>query len=136
MIPNSKDGINPRNCSPKTTRDVRLQFVCNCPSYMSNPMPEPCMTWNYFGLKKHKFKGICHLLCQSVSKSQTQVFPACKMPAMQIHYPPFNSHVFSNSRPAAFHARLDRVDGTDFFWRKMLNTLMIRFIHWFPAIFP
>ncbi len=36
-----------------------------------------------------------------------------------------NSHVFSNSRPAAFHARIDRVDDTDFFWRKMLNTLMI-----------
>ncbi len=36
----------------------------------------------------------------------------------------FNSHVFSNSRPGAFHARLDRVDDTDFFWRKMLNTLM------------
>ncbi len=30
----------------------------------------------------------------------------------------FNSHVFSNSRPAAFHARLDRVDDTDFFGEK------------------
>ncbi len=54
--------------------------------------------------------------------------------AMQIHYRPFNSHVFSNSRTAAFHARLDGVDDTDFFWRKMLNTLMIRFIHWFPEL--
>ncbi len=39
-----------------------------------------------FGLKKRKFKDICHLLRQSVSKSQTLVFLACKMPAMQIHY--------------------------------------------------
>ncbi len=85
MIPNSKDRINCKNCSPKTTHDGRLQFVCNCPSYMSSPMPERCMTWNYFGLKKRKFKGICHLLCQSVSKSQTLLFPACKMPAMPIH---------------------------------------------------
>ncbi len=125
MIPNSKDGIYRRNCTPLTTHDGRLRFLCNCPSYMSNPMPETSTTWNYFGLKKCKFKGICHLLCQPVSKSQTLVFTTCKMTAMQIHYRPFNSHVFSNSRPAAFHARLDRVDDTDFFWRKMLNTLMI-----------
>ncbi len=136
MILNSKDGIYHRNCTPLTTHDGRLRFVCNCPCYMSNPMPEPCMTWNYFGLKMRIFKGICHLLCQPVSKSQTLVFTTCKMPAMQIHYRPFNSHVFSNSHAAAFHARLDRVDDTDFFWRKMLNTLMIRFIHWFPGIFP
>ncbi len=125
MIPNSKDGIYRRNCTPFTTHDGRLRFACNCPSYMNNPMPEPSMTWNYIGLKKLKFNGICHLLCQSVSKSQTLAFNTCKMPAMRIHYRPFNSHVFSNSRPAAFHARLDRVDDTDFFWRKMLNTLMI-----------
>ncbi len=136
MIPNSKDGIYRRNCTPLTTHDGRLLFLCNCPSYMSNPMPKPCITWNYFGIKKCKFKGICHLLCHSVSKSQTLVFPAYKMPAMRIHYRPLNSHGFSNSRPAALHARLDRVDDTDFFWRKMLNTLMIRFIHWFPGIFP
>ncbi len=48
----------------------------------------------------------------------------------------FNSHVFSNSRPAAFHARIDRVDDTDFFWRKMLNTLMIRFFNCYPGIIP
>ncbi len=41
----------------------------------------------------------------------------------------FNSHVFSNSRPAAFHARIDRVDDTDFFWRKLLKTLIIPFFH-------
>ncbi len=40
------------------------------------------------------------------------------MPAMHIHYLPFNSHVFSNSRPAAFHARIDRVDDTDVFLEK------------------
>ncbi len=57
-------------------------------------------------------------------------------PPMQIHYRPFNSHVRSNSRPAAFHARLDRVDDTDSFWRKMLKTLMTRFIHCFPGLFP
>ncbi len=136
MISYSKGGLNRRNCSPKITHDGRLQVVCNCPSYMSNPMPEPSMTWNYFGLKKLKCKVIYHVLGQPVSKSQTLVFPACKMPTMQIHYRPFNSHVYSNSRPAAFHARLERVDDTDFIWRKMLNTLMIPFIHWFPAIFP
>ncbi len=62
---------------------------------------------------------------------------ACEMPAMQIHYQPFNSHVFSNSRPAAFSARFDRVDDTDFFLsRKVLNTLVIRFILRFPGLFP
>ncbi len=137
MIPNSKDGIYRMNCTPPMiTHDGRLRFVCNCPSYMTNPMPEPSMTWNYFGLKKRKFEGICHLLCQPVSESQTLVFTSCKMPAMQIHYQPFNSHVFSNSRPAAFRARLDRVVDTGFFWRKMLHTLMIRFIHRFPRLFP
>ncbi len=137
MIPNSKDGIHRRNCTPPIIKhDGRLRFVCNCPSYMSNPMSEPSKTWNYFGLKRRKSKGICHLLSESVWKSQTKIFNACKMPAMQIHYRPFNSHVFSNSNPAAFHARLDRVDDTDFFWRKMLNNLMIRFIHWFPGLFP
>ncbi len=113
MIPNSKDGIDRKNCTPPmTTHDERLRFVCNCPSYMRNPIPEPSMTWNYVWLKKRKFKGICHLFCQSVSKSQTLVFTACKMPAMQIHYRPYNRSVFSNSRPAEFHARLDRVDDT------------------------
>ncbi len=136
MIPYSKDGIYRRNCTPLNTHDGRLRFVCNCPSYMSNPMPEPSMTWNYFGLKKRTFKGICHLLCQPVSKSQTLGVTTCRMPALQIHYRRFGSHVFSTSRPAAFHARLDRVDDTDLFWRKMLNTLLIRFIHWFPGLFP
>ncbi len=91
-------------CAPMPTHDGRLRFVCNCPSYMSNPMPELNMTLNYFELKKRKFKGICHLLCQPVSKSQTLVLTSCKMPAKQFHYRPLNSHVFSNSRPAAFHA--------------------------------
>ncbi len=136
MIPNSKDGIYRRNSTSLTSHDGRLRFVCKCPSNMSNPMPEPSMTWNYIGIKKRKFKGICHLLCQPVSKSQTLTFTAWRMRALHIHYRPFNSHVFSNSRPAAFHARLDRVDDTDFFWRKMLNNLMIRFIHWFPGLFP
>ncbi len=112
----------------------KFRFICNCPSYMNNPMPEPGMTLNYFGLKKRKFKGLCHLLCQPVSKSQTLVFTTCKMPAMQIHYRP--RHVFLNSRQAPFLARLDSVDDTDFFWRTMLNTLMIRFIHWFHWLFP
>ncbi len=123
-------------CTPLTTHDGRLRLVCNCPSYMSNHMPEPSMTWNYVGLKNRKFKGICHFLCQPLSKSQTVVFTTCKMTAMQIHYPPFNSHVFSSSRPVAFHARLDRVDDTDLFWKKMLSILMIRFIHWFPELLP
>ncbi len=57
MIPNSKAGINRRNSSPNTTHDGRLQFICNCPSYMSSPMPEPYMTWHYFGLKKRKVNG-------------------------------------------------------------------------------
>ncbi len=74
MIPNSKIGIYRRNCTPMTTHDRRLRFVCNCPSYMSNPMPEPRMTWNYFVLKMRKFKETCHLFCQSASKSQTLVF--------------------------------------------------------------
>ncbi len=116
---NKDSSLQSRTFDKNISQDQLIVFQSNladCAS--SNPVPEPSMTWNYFGLKKRKFKGICHLLCQSVSKSQTLVFPACKMPAMHIHYRPFNSHVRSNSRPAAFHARLDRVDDTDFFGEK------------------
>ncbi len=105
MIPNSRDRINRRHCTPMTTNDGRLRFVCNCPSYTSNPMPEPSMTWNYYG------------------SSQTLVFTTCKIPAMQIYYRPFNCYVFSNFRPAALHARLDRVHDTDCFFEKTVEHL-------------
>ncbi len=123
MIPNSKDGINRGNCSPKSTHDGRLRFVCNCPCFMSSPMPAPCMTWNYFGLKKRKFKGKCHLLCQTVPKSHTLVFSTCKMPAMQIHYRPIAVTCFQ------ILVQLHFMPGstglmTRIFWRKMFPLTM------------
>ncbi len=45
----------------------------------------------------------------------------------------FNSHVFSNSRPAAFHARLDRFNNTDCFLEKNVehfNDLIYPLVSW------
>ncbi len=50
-----------------------LRFVHNCPTCMSNAMSKPTMKWTYFELKQAKFKGKCHLLCQSVSEPKTRL---------------------------------------------------------------